>query len=65
MPTGRESLCCHEITKVKLRADENGLQCITDHEDFKVVCLNSVVILTAVYQFIEDETYMDDTQTFE
>ena len=65
MPTGRESSCWHEITKEKLRADENGLQCITDHEDFKVVCLNSAVILTAVYQFIEHETYIDDTPTFE
>eukprot|EP00112_Aurelia_sp_Birch-Aquarium-sp1_P026496 Seg941.3 transcript_id=Seg941.3/GoldUCD/mRNA.D3Y31 product="P2X purinoceptor 7" protein_id=Seg941.3/GoldUCD/D3Y31 len=65
MPTGRESLCCREILRVRLKADENNLVCIADNDDFKVICLNQAVVLTALYQYIEDETYLDDTETFE
>ena len=65
MPTGCETLCCREILRVRLKADEDDLICIADHDDFKVICLNQAVVLTALYQYIEDETYLDDTETFE
>ena len=65
MPTGRESLCCREILRVRLKADEKDLLCIAHDEDFKVVCLNTAVVQTAIYQFIEDEEFLDDTPTFE
>eukprot|EP00795_Rhopilema_esculentum_P011119 gene11119-19997_t len=65
MPTGRESLCCREVYRVWLKADDKNLQCIGEDEDFKTVCLNTAVILTAIYQYVEDETYLDDEPTFE
>lgn len=65
MPTGRESMCCREVLKIRLMADGKSLGCITDDDDFKAICLNTAVVLTAIYQFIEDEVYLDDTPTFE
>ena len=65
MPTGRESLCCQEVTKVRQKAEEKNLVCIVDDMDFQVVCLNTAVVLTAPHQYIEDETYLDDSPTFE
>ena len=65
MATGRESLCCCKVYRVRLKADDKNLQCIGEDEDFKTVCLNTAVILTAIYQYVEDETYLDDTPTFE
>ena len=65
MPTGRESLCCREILRVRLKADEKDSICIADDDDIKVVCLNTAVVQTAIYQFIEEEEFLDDTPTFE
>ena len=50
---------------MRLKADEQNLTCISDHEDLKVVCLNTAVVQTAIYQFIEEEEFLDDTPTFE
>ena len=38
-------LCCYEWTLLESRLD-NGLQCITEHPDFPILCLNPVVLLS-------------------
>ena len=41
MPSGMECQCCEEMEGVVERVAENeSHQCIMDHEQFKVVCLN-------------------------
>ena len=48
MPSGIECQCCKEMKGVVERVAENeSHQCITDHEQFKVVCLNKDVLYTA------------------
>ena len=65
MPTGRESFCCREVLKVRIKADNQNFECISDDDDFKTGCLNTAVVETAIYQFLEDEEFLDDTPTFE
>ena len=65
MLTGGESLCCSEIPKVSSRVNDANCQCITEHYGFEAVCLNVDVVMTAIYQYIEDEEYIDDTPTSE
>ena len=50
MPTARESICCCEIDRIKLKMEENeeSISCITQHEGFPSVCLN-VWVLQAAY----------------
>ena len=49
MPSGIECQCCKEMVGVVERVAENeSHQCITDHEQFKVVCLNKDVLYTAL-----------------
>ena len=50
MPSGIECQCCREMEGIDERLTEHrgGLQCITDHEQFKVVCLNKDVLYTAL-----------------
>ena len=49
MPSGIECQCCKEMEGVVERVAENeSHQCITDHEQFKVVCLNKDVLYTAL-----------------
>ena len=65
MLTGGESLCCSEIPKVSSKVNDANCQCITEHYGFEAVCLNVDVVMTAIYQYIEDEEYIDDTPTSE
>ena len=50
MPSGIEYQCCREMEGIDERLTEHGggLQCIKDHEQFKVVCLNKDVLYTAL-----------------
>ena len=50
MPSGIECQCCREMEGIDKRLTEHGgsLQCITDHKQFKVVCLNKDVLYTAL-----------------
>ena len=49
MPSSIECQCCKEMEGVVKRVAENeSLQCITDHEQFKVVCLNKDVLYIAL-----------------
>ena len=49
MPSGIECLCCKEVEGAAERVAENeSYRCITDHEQFKVVCLNKDVLYTAL-----------------
>ena len=61
----KTSAGCREILKVRDKADVQGVHCITEDEDFRTVCLNTAVVETAIYQFIEEEEFLDDTPTFE
>ena len=48
MPSSIECQCCKEMEGVvELVAENESHQCITDHEQFKVVCLNKDVLYTA------------------
>ena len=49
MPSGIECRCCKEMEDVVECVPENeSHQCIMDHEQFKVVCLNKDVLYTAL-----------------
>ena len=65
MPAGRESLCCQEVLRIRSKAQTDNQNCITDHEGFPAVCLNRHVVEAAIYQYIEEEHYVDDHPTFE
>ena len=65
MLTGGESLCCSEIPKVSSKVNDTNCQCITEHYGFEAVCLNVDIVMTAIYQYIQDEEYIDDTPTSE
>jgi len=47
MPSGTECQCCREMEGIDKRLKEDGasLQCITDHKQFKVVCLNKEMLV--------------------
>ena len=48
MPSSIECQCCKEMEGVVERVAENeSHQCITDHEQFKAVCLSKDVLYTA------------------
>ena len=55
MPTGRESVCCRENSKVCDR-----MACITENENSSAVCTNPAVIETALNQCLESEGPVDD-----
>ena len=49
MPSGIECQCCKEMEGVVERVAENeSHQCIKDHKQFKVVCLNKDILYTAL-----------------
>ena len=49
MPSGIECQCCMEMEGVvECVAEKESHQFITDHEQFKVVCLNKDVLYTAL-----------------
>ena len=47
------------------KANDANCQCITEYDGFEPVCLNVDIVMTAIYQYIEDEEYLDDTPTCE
>ena len=49
MLSGIAYQCCREMTSAVERIAENeSYRCITDHEEFKIVCLNKDVLYTAL-----------------
>ena len=48
MTSGVECQCCKEMEGVSKRMAESEINCITEHEQFKVVCLNKDVLYTAL-----------------
>lgn len=62
MPTNVECLCCQEVPRIIEMTDEEQLDinCITEHEGFIVNCTNRHVILTSIYEFLEDYGPTDD-----
>lgn len=59
MPTGRESVCCRENSKVCDKIP-SGMACITENENFSAVCTNPAVIETAFNQYLESKDPIDD-----
>ena len=51
MPTGKECICCCEIAWVVDKLEGTGAPCITGHEGFNAVCLNTWVLQIAYYQY--------------
>jgi hypothetical protein len=54
MPTERESLCCAEVRQVTEMLGDEGIDCITTHSGFDVVCLNPHVLDVAYLAFKQD-----------
>ena len=49
MPSGIECQCCKDtVGLVECVAENESYQCIMDHEQFKVVCLNKDILYTAL-----------------
>ena len=48
MTSGVECQCCKEMEGISKRIAESEINCITEHERFKVVCLNKDVLYTAL-----------------
>ena len=48
MTSGVECQCCKEMEGVSERMAESEINCITEHEQFKVVCLNKDVLYIAL-----------------
>ena len=65
MPKGIESLCCREVQLIADKSDDANCGCITLVDGFTPVCLNADVIVTAIYQYREDEEFIDDHPTCE
>ena len=68
MRTERESLCCCEVPRIENEAQTENIDCITEHEGFSAVCLNRHVVESSIYQiyqYIEEQHYVDDHPTFE
>nr|XP_022311707.1 P2X purinoceptor 7-like [Crassostrea virginica] len=54
MPTARECVCCHELSKIKSifeEGDDENITCITAHPGFPPACLNKYVLQIAYYQY--------------
>ncbi|KAJ8027942.1 P2X purinoceptor 7 [Holothuria leucospilota] len=60
MPSERECLCCHEVSKIDQKRRKGKVQpiCITQKPGFQSVCLDHDVLETAFYQF--NQEYEDD-----
>ena len=49
IPSGIECQCCKEMEGISERMTKNEIyNCITEHEQFKVVCLNKDVLYTVL-----------------
>ena len=59
MSTGRESVCCFDIDKVRAKLSE-GINCITAVEGFSSVCTDVHVIETAFHAYLKEFGPIDD-----
>ena len=48
MPTAEECFCCQELDALNAKFDESGVECITSHAKFRIVCLDTDVLHTAL-----------------
>ena len=48
MSTADECFCCQELEALNQKFDESGVECITDHAKFRIVCLDTDVLNTAL-----------------
>ena len=48
----RKCLCCREVAQASALADFNSepISCITQHDDFRAVCLNTAVLKTTLFR---------------
>ena len=44
MSTADECFCCQELEALNQKFDESGVECITDHAKFRIVCLDTDVL---------------------
>ncbi|XP_048732710.2 P2X purinoceptor 7-like [Ostrea edulis] len=51
MPSAKECICCTEVKAISDLMENDGVQCITDHQGFDPVCLNTYVLATAYNQY--------------
>lgn len=51
MPSAKECICCTEVKAIPDLMENDGVQCITDHQGFDPVCLNTYVLDTAYNQY--------------
>lgn len=59
MTTGRESICCHEEPKTDPKIHGDHL-CITEEQEFHMVCINETVVRTAMVVFVHDHGAIPD-----
>ena len=52
MSTQRESICCHEIEQTNRLLSLPSAPCITQHVDFRNVCLCRSVLTVALYSHL-------------
>ena len=62
METPRENKCCRHTNIVDGKIEENGLQCITDHEGFVVNCLNRHVLETSYYEYLQENGPLEENE---
>ncbi|KAL3868176.1 hypothetical protein ACJMK2_041009 [Sinanodonta woodiana] len=62
METPRENKCCRHKNIVDGKIEENGLQCITDHEGFVVNCLNRHVLETSYYEYLQENGPLEENE---
>ena len=48
MSTADECFCCQELDALNQKFDESGVECITAHAKFRIVCLDTDVLNTAL-----------------
>ena len=60
MTTGRESLCCVEVPDTDTKIIE-GDTCITQGEQFKIVCTNKGVVRTVIVIYVHDHGPIPDS----
>ena len=48
MSTTVECFCCQELEALNQKFDESGVECITNHTKFRIVCLDTDMLNTAL-----------------
>ncbi|XP_068733080.1 P2X purinoceptor 7-like [Montipora capricornis] len=48
MSTADECFCCQELEVLNQKFDESGVECITDHAKFRIGCVDTDVLNTAL-----------------